>query len=407
MARTQSVTSLPSDYNLKAGPVLMNVNASLDSEYNSNIALSSSGALSDFIMTPEVGLAIQWPITASNTLRLNTSVGYSKYLIHPQYDTGHVLIAPDSVLGFDIYVGDFKINLHDQFSIQQDPSTVGSLSNVVNFSRFENVAGVGVIWDLNKLVLTFDYDHITFVSNNLQQVNGSNLTNPGNLNYSANQVSAAATYSVTSTINVGFEGAASIRNYDQYGIQDDALSVGPFTRIEVTPNFKVSMSAGYQTVSTDSGNLTQAEANQPNNVTPAFGAGTTNSYYVNVTLDHRLNKYYTDRLSAGHEIQLDVFSQQSEVTYVNYTSSWKVNKDLNLAFTLNFQDVSTPNTGNSTIGTISTPSYDSFVAGVQANFPVTKSISGSVLYQFGDKFNTAPGQDYVQNRVGMMLNYHF
>jgi len=63
MARSQTVTALPSDYNLKLGPVLMNVNASMGAEYNSNVALSSSGAQSDFILSPQVGVVAQWPVT--------------------------------------------------------------------------------------------------------------------------------------------------------------------------------------------------------------------------------------------------------------------------------------------------------------------------------------------------------
>jgi len=133
-----------------------------------------------------------------------------------------------------------------------------------------------------------------------------------------------------------------------------------------------------------------------------------------LTFDHRLNANYTDRLALGHEGQLDVFSQISDTYYVSYTSSWKVNSDLNLAFTLNYQDVSSPSASN----TISNSDFNSFVAGVQANFPVTKNISGSILYQFSDNFGTSNtqaagstsvnnGSGYTQQRVGMILNYHF
>lgn len=403
MARHESVGTLPSDYNAKLGPVLFNVNGSLGGEYVDNVALTNSGKTSDFIISPQVGVEARWPVTASNTLRLSTSIGYAKYLVHPQYDTATILIAPDSVLSFDVYVGDFKINLHDQFSYQQDPSSVGSLSNVVNFNRFENIAGIGVIWDLNKAILSFNYDHINFISESLQPASGVDYINPSNLSYSADQVSAAGTYNVTSTFSLGLEGAASIRNYDHNDIQDTQLSVGPFMRIELTPNMKLSVSGGYQTVDTTSGNLTSAMLTTPNYISPVPGVGTTNSYYVNATLDHRVNKYYTDRLSVGHELELDVFSQQSDVSYVSYTSSWKVNTSLNLATTINFDDVQSIGS----MGGIVTGSYDMFTVGLQANFPVTKSISGSVLYQFNDKFNAANSQGYVQNRVGMVLNYHF
>jgi hypothetical protein len=405
MARHDTTATLPSDYNAKLGPVLITVNGSMEAEYVDNIALANTGAKSDFILTPQLGIGAQWPISESNNLHLSTSLGYSKYLIHPQYDQGQLLVSPDSVLSFDLYVGDFKINFHDQFSYQQDPASVGSVSNVVNFNRFQNVAGVGVIWDLNKLILTLNYDHINFISDDLQTVGGTDLSNPSSLNYSADQVSASGYYRFTSTFIGGLEAAASIRDYDHNNIEDTQLSAGPFFRIEVTPNFKVSLSGGFQTISTDSGSLTAASVATPGSVSPALGAGTQNSYYANLTLDHRFNKYYTDRLSIGHELELDVFSQQSDVTYASYTSDWKVNSDLHLALTLNFQDVSSPSTGGT--GGTGTPSFDLFGAALQASFPVTKSISGAVLYQFNDKFNTPSSQGYLQDRVGLLLNYHF
>ena len=96
------------------------------------------------------------------------------------------------------------------------------------------------MWDLNKLILSFNYDHITFISTNLQALGGANLSNPGNIDYSADQISAAASYRVTTTLVTGLEFAGSLRYYDQFNIQDNQLSAGPFARMEVTPNFKVS-----------------------------------------------------------------------------------------------------------------------------------------------------------------------
>jgi hypothetical protein len=61
-------------------------------------------------------------------------------------------------------VSDFRINIHDRMQLQQDPIQEGALSNVVNYGRFENTAGLSVLWDLNKLLLQVGYDHYNFVS---------------------------------------------------------------------------------------------------------------------------------------------------------------------------------------------------------------------------------------------------
>ena len=62
-----------------------------------------------------------WPITQLNTLKLDLGVGYAFYLDHSEYNTNGLLLSPGSQLAFDIFVGDFRINIHDRFSLEQDP----------------------------------------------------------------------------------------------------------------------------------------------------------------------------------------------------------------------------------------------------------------------------------------------
>ncbi len=397
MAREdQKNNNLPTDYNMKAGPVLLNFTASLEGDYIDNIGLTNTGTLSDFEITPEVGINAQWPITESNTLSLSTSIGYTKYLIHPQFDTDHILVAPDSTLSFDIYTGDFKINLHDSFSYQQDPVEESALSDIVNFDRFENIAGINVLWDLNKVILDLAYDHINFVSTGLQTYTGS-------LNFSADQVSASAELRVSSTLTGGVEAAASRRTYDDFSGDYDQLSAGPFVRLQITDHIKMQASGGWEYIDSPPNNSINSSIVNGSNGTlgPSGGAGSQSSYYFNVTLDHEVNKYFLQRLSIGHELELGLLAEESEVSYVNYSASWHVNTHLNIAFTLGYQDVQEDG------GLIDASSFDFLTAGIQANFPVTKSISGSLIYQYSDKMADNSDQSYSQNRVGLLLTYHF
>jgi hypothetical protein len=123
-----------------------------------------SNKQSDVIIRPQFNLDAIWPLTQLNTLRFDLGLGYGFYLAHPSADTNGVLISPGSQLAFDIFVQDFRINFHNRFSLQQDPIDQIQLSNVVDYGRFENTAGVSVLSDLNKVVLTFGYDHYTYIS---------------------------------------------------------------------------------------------------------------------------------------------------------------------------------------------------------------------------------------------------
>ncbi|MCE0497497.1 MAG: hypothetical protein LV481_06070 [Methylacidiphilales bacterium] len=401
MAQETEPRTLPTDYNMKVGPVLLNFNSSLEADYVDNVALSNTGAQSDFELTPEVGVGFSWPITETNTLSLGTSLGYTAYMIHPQYDTGNLLVSPNSRLAFDVYTGNFKFDFHDVFSFQQDPVNEAAFSNIVNFGRFENDAGVSVLWDLNRVVLNLNYDHINFISTQLQTVNGNNLPDPDLLDYSADQVSAAADVHMSSTLSGGVEGVVSQRTYDNYTGDYDTWSVGPFMKVQVTQHIKVEASGGFENVDSPNNFAGPGQILPSNVIQPGSSGGSTDSYYFDVTVDHELNKYYLQRFSIGHDVVLGILGEQDDTSYVNYTSSWHVNRDLNLALNLSYQDVSEVG------GLVNVSSYNYLSAGVQANFPVTRSLSGALFYQLSDKFATQSDQSYQQNKVGLLLTYHY
>src|ERR1700739_3352534 len=135
-ARQEDVSRIP--YNLLLGPVRFRVGATVGVEYNDNINYAERNTQDDVIITPNVTLDAIWPVTQLNTLRLDLGIGYSFYLDHSSNDTDAILIAPKSQLAFDIFVGDFRINIHDKFQLQQDPVQEGALSNVADSGRVGN-----------------------------------------------------------------------------------------------------------------------------------------------------------------------------------------------------------------------------------------------------------------------------
>ena len=253
------------------------------------------------------------------------------------------------------------------------------------------------------MILDLAYDHINFVSTGLQTYTGANLSDPGSLNFSADQVSASAELRVSSTLTGGVEAAASRRTYDDFSGDYDQLSAGPFVRLQITDHIKMQASGGWEYIDSPPNNSINSSIVNGSNGTlgPSGGAGSQSSYYFNVTLDHEVNKYFLQRLSIGHELELGLLAEESEVSYVNYSASWHVNTHLNIAFTLGYQDVQEDG------GLIDASSFDFLTAGIQANFPVTKSISGSLIYQYSDKMADNSDQSYSQNRVGLLLTYHF
>ena len=136
LARQKVIPPLPTDSNVKVGPILFRFGAGLRTEFVDNVNLANGTTVpieSDIILSPQLGIDAAWPVTKLNVLRFHTTLGITQYLNHPDLSTNNLLISPDSELRFDVYLGDFKINLHDQFSLQEDPVGQGALSNVSKF----------------------------------------------------------------------------------------------------------------------------------------------------------------------------------------------------------------------------------------------------------------------------------
>ena len=245
-----TTTTLPTFYNVKAGPVLFRVDASLRTDYVDNVNLSSgkngSPIESDEIIAPTLGIDALWTITPLNTLHLHTTLGYTKYINNPRLDSSAVLVSPDSVLSFNIYTGDFKINLHEQFSYQEDPVGVGAVTNVEKFGRFTNDAGIGVLWDANDLIATLGYDHSDFIATGAVSSSGANV-DTSSLSYDVDEVTASTFFQFMSNLGGGLEATASYVSY-RLGSQPDATraSIGPFVEFQLSRYTKIAASGGYQ-----------------------------------------------------------------------------------------------------------------------------------------------------------------
>ena len=386
------------------GQVLFDVTGSLDTEFNDNIGLNHDGKQSDFLITPEVGIGVRWPVTETNTLAFNTSIGYTHYIEHSKLDSQSILVAPNSALTFNVFVGDFKINFHDDFSYEQDPVNEGAFSNVATFDRFNNDAGVEVVWDLNQAVLTLGYDHITFVATGIQDANGNNYADVDQLNFGADQLSASATFHVTSTLSGGAEATASRRNYDYLDGDYNQATIGPFASVQITQYLRANASAGFEYVSTPNNTLPAGTILPASVFTPGNGgysSGHTDDWYADLSLDHQVNQYFIHHLSIGHQVQVGLLGDVEAAYYADYTASWKVNSFLNLAFTLSYQDVDEEG------ALVDVSNYSLFNGGIQASFPITHSLTGAVIYQYNEKFADDSAQEYEQNQVGINLTYQF
>jgi hypothetical protein len=376
-ARRQDIDRLP--YNLMVGPVRLRVSATMGIEYNDNITYAEVNKEDDVIFHPQLNVDAIWPITQINTLTLDLGIGYSIYADHSEANTNGILISPSSQLSFDIFVGDFRINIHDRPSLQQDPIAEPVLSGVVDYGRFQNTGGVSVLWDLNKIVLTLGYDHYTYIST---------TTDFEYLDRNAEELTGTAQVAVSSTTSVGLESYAVFNYYDQHVLNDSTdYSVGAFVESQISNNVKARVAAGYQGINFDHGGFV-ADFND------------LSDYYANILLTHRLNNSIRQTIAAGHEAQLGVNSNYIKLNYVRHTVAWNVIRNTLLSTEFFYEDA------NESGGFIDEHLHR-YGGALTVGYQLTPHVTLGLRYQFTKKESDVPLRDYEQNRVSLDGTYSF
>ncbi|MFN2542855.1 MAG: outer membrane beta-barrel protein [Chthoniobacterales bacterium] len=382
-ARRQDIDRIP--YNLLMGPIRFRVSASAGVEYNSNINYSEVNEQEDVIITPNLTLDAIWPMTQLNTLRLDLGIGYRFYLDHSENNTNAILIAPNSQIAFDIFVGDFRINIHDRMSLQQDPIDQGALSNVADYGRFENTAGVSVLWDLNQALVSLGYDHYNFVS----------ITDQFDyLDRNAEILFGSIDFLLTPTIGVGPEANVVFTRYDEMVLSNaDSYSVGGFIEAQITNNLRVRAAAGYQWMDFD------------RDFVDFFGflfpdQGKQEDWYGNILIGHRINNAIRQTLAAGHESQLGVNSNFIELNYVRHTLTLNVIRGTLLSTEFFYEDADES-------GGLIDEQFQRWGAALALGYQLTPHITLGLRYQFTQKNSDVPLRDYDQHRVGVDGTYSF
>jgi Putative beta-barrel porin 2 len=376
-ARQEDINRIP--YNLILGPVRFRVSATVGVEYNDNVNYADVGAQEDWIFTPNVSIDAIWPITQLNTLRLDLGLAYALYVDHSNYDTRGILIAPNSQVAFDIFVGDFRINIHDRMLAQQDPIAEGALSNVANYGRFENTAGISALWDLNKILVTVGYDHYTFVAT---------TSAFDYLNRNAEELSGTAAYLITPTTKVGVEANGVFNYYNQHVLNDSTdFSVGGFAETEITNNIRLRVAGGYQEISFDH-NGSVGDVND------------LSDYYVNLLLTHRVNAVISQSVSAGHENQLGVNSNYITLNYVRHTVTWNLIRNTLLSTEFFFEDAEES-------GGFIGEHFQRLGGAATLGYQLTPHVTLGLRYQHTTKDSDVALRDYNQNRVSFDGTYSF
>jgi hypothetical protein len=369
-------------YNLKLGPVALRVGAQFSVEATDNVRnTSGDNARSDLIFRPQANLGLFWRVTAKNSLNLSVGAGYVKYLRTARYDG--FFVTPDSDLSFDVYVGDFKINLHSRFSYSQEVLGDPTVSGTGRLSRFENTSGVDVLWDLNQFVLTAGYDHAAYLPTESRFSQFARESDLGSL---------SGALRVRPDLYVGLQVGGGATRYDNAAFGEIThFFSGPFVLVRLNEYDSLRLAGGYVLYAPDHSTITNS-------------ASQLNAFYFDLTLQQRLGRLLSHSLSVGRQIQSGFYTTGTDEYYARYGAAWQLFRKTSFTTSFSYQNIAYPNFARSG-GSHETIDY--YGLGLTLSRPLAQRTTASVGYQFYFRDSSVKGNDYTQNRLVLTVAHAF
>jgi hypothetical protein len=374
------------DYNIHLGPVLFQTQARVGAAYTDNVLLSGTDKKDDFIINPELDLAAMLPVGRFNSLKLALGVSYEWYAKNHSLNSDIPLINPDSELAFYLFVGDFRIKLHEKFSYQQslafnveegDNLRLFNFNDVGRFDRMDNFVGPTIDWDLNKVILTVSYDHENFISTTERFKY---------LDRSSEWLAATANYLLGDRTKAGLEGQVGYHSYDQETVLNDnwRVRVGPFAQMRLPNGLILRAGGGYDMARFDSAAL-------PGNDYDNWYA------YGKIAQE---TKWFTHSLGAGHETLLGDNANNLRTTYVRYSISSDVIRNTELEGHMSV------NISREFGGTFE-EKFIHYLAGCRIGYQFFKYWRAELGYELFYKDSEFGDRVFHRNRVSLDLNFKF
>jgi hypothetical protein len=367
----------------KVGLSTWSLGAGLGLQASDNIQLESTDPKSDIAFHPEIHTRMLCPISDKNVFNVVFRTGYSAYVVHPELSRFY--IGPESKLNFEIYAGDFRIDLHDRCSLlennYEDPTVVGS----GDFTRLENAVGTGVLWDLNKALVSLGYDHINYLS-----YSGDSDTAAPFPDAQSDVLIYTAGYRLKPGLLAGLELAGTLFQYAASASNHlfDALqwTVGPWVDVQLSEYLACRAGAGYS-----------AYMPQSNDANPR--AKDDYGLYAHIALTHELNQFVDYILSGGKNITFALYGGTVDLSYVRLQTNWHLVRKCGIAISLGYEHGTDVGLGGET--------FDRFGPALSLECSLTESLTGSLEYQFYRRDSNLPEHGYTANIIMARLIYEF
>ena len=383
-------------YNLNAGPVQMSFDAGMGVEYNTNVNLSEEDPRGSLVLTPRVGMNLYWPITRLNNVSLALGLGYNYYLNDPDLGGQYLLVSPATELMFNIFIQDFIITVYTRPSVTENPTENPTVSNAVNYTFFNNTAGIDVLWDLNDLQFGIGYAN---------QIRYSLNDDYSNQDTVSNQIYANASAMVQPFLRVGVE--ANV--YNTYYFDERPFRTGGGTGAVTENTSNLNNSVGTSAGLFAMGNISRFtswsagvgwQITQFNETNNPLNTGNASNPYFYFGVSNELNRFFTHSFSASFETEPSYESNFLQAFNVGYGFNWILIRNWSLGGGIFYQN------GTESPGPES-EDFNRVGANVGLGYQLTKNLVASLYYSVITKGSTVLADSYNQQIFGLNLNYNF
>jgi hypothetical protein len=367
-------------YNVKLGPMAWNFGAGLGLEYSDNVGYTQYRGEADFSLRPQINARMRWPVSEWNSINLSLGAGYVAYLEQTQLNRFFISADSDSGLSLDIYAGDFYLELHDRISITEDPYRDPTVAGDGRYSRLQNAAGITTIWDLNKVILQLNYDHVNSVTLSGRQGYGD---------LQSEVVSFSAGYAPKAGIRYGVEVGGSWQQYEGGNTYADNAwqwNVGGFGEAQISEYISFAGHAGYTVYTPQThGALTrEREYSTP---------------YVALSFRHRVNAYVDYSLSGGRTLPTSLTGGAVDMYTANWSANWRVIRKTSLSTGFSYYHGSSVSSGGET--------FDQYGPQITLGWRLARKLSSNLSYRLYWRTSDQAGRDYSVNVVSLNFNYAF
>lgn len=367
-------------YNLKIGDARFQVGTSLGIEGNDNIFLRETNRQGDLILQPTLTVGSGIVLSGKSALQLTLGIGYQAYMQHADQDT---VTISTSQIAYNVSTGDFLIQLHDRFSLEQNPVSQPGLNNVANAGNFTNDIGGTVTWDMNKLVLNFGYDHT---------ISLSTQTTASYPNQTGDSITMSAAGTVNAGLKTGLESEIDVTSYSQntsFQFQNSKqVRLGPFVQWRLGPSASLQADGGYDGFFVDHGGGSGAISSRPLD------------WYGDLTFAQSLNTRISHSLSLGRQISGGLTSSLERIDYLRHAVAWNVVDRVGVGTIVYLEKADEG-------GGVNPEKSTRIGTGVTLSWRLGNKITVSSQYQFIYKHSDVPGLGYTQNELLLNFNYQF